>query len=370
MEKFNRLREKMQKRNLSALVALSLDNATYLIGAMIPSHATSKTRRVIAIIPAKQEPILILAGMEETFARQHSQIKEIRVYQEYAEDPIDFLGGVLKELNLSGQTIGLEMEGINAKDFLKLQGYGKELGFQIEDVNDILEGSRKIKTAEEWELLRRVCRISEETIQEVYSKFIPGITEKEVEAQFIRTLSAKGGTVKVARFGSGENTGVGNPVPTDRKLKAGDLFRVDFVGVRSYYHSDLARTGVLGKPNQEYQDIWSRLVETHQRVLGRVRPGIVASELYHFYRKDFERWGFAPAPMVGHGIGLVINEPPVLNAFNHTEIAEGMVLCIEEYHIIKGKMGLHLEDMIRITEKGYELFSPIMDTRSLMVVEV
>ncbi len=369
MEKFDRLREKMKARNLTALIALSLDNATYLIGAMIPSHATSKTRRVIAILPANREPILILAGMEETFARQHSQIRDIRVYQEYVEDPIDFLGRTLKELGLSGRAVALEMEGINAKDFLKLQGWAKEIGFQVEDGSELLAESRRVKTLDEREWLQKICRISEETIGEVFGKIKAGISEKEIEALFASTLSSKGGTVRVARFGSGENTGVGNPVPSDRRLGAGDLFRVDFVGVQSNYHSDLARTGVLGKAKQEYREIWSRLYETHRRVLDRVRPGVVASELYELYRKDFERWGGAPAPMVGHGIGLVINEPPVLNAFTHTELAEGMVLCVEEYHIIKGKMGLHLEDMIRVTERGYELLSEIMETSSLIVVE-
>ncbi|MFX0197870.1 MAG: M24 family metallopeptidase [Candidatus Hodarchaeota archaeon] len=370
MERFDRVREKMKAKDLSALIALSVDNATYLIGAMIPSHITSKKRRVIAIILMVKEPILIIAGMEETFARQHSDIMDIRVYQEYAEDPIDFFGNVLAELNLSGKKIGVEMEGINARDYLKLQEYGTRIGFQIEDATELLEAARRIKTSDEIGLLKKVCRISEETIQEVFSGLTPGMTEKEVEAEFVRIFSSKGGEVKRARFGSGENTGVGNPVPSQRKLNPGDLFRVDFMGIVSNYYSDLGRTGVLGKPRTEYMDIWSRLLETHMRVLDKIRPGVLAAELYELYKKDFERWGFPPAPMVGHGIGLLINEPPVLNAFNQTELAEGMVLCVEEYHIIKGKLGLHVEDTIRVTDTGYELFSNLMNTSALMVIEV
>jgi hypothetical protein len=54
MEKFERIREKLRAKNLSALIALSLDHATYLIGAMIPSHATSKKRRVIGLVRVRK----------------------------------------------------------------------------------------------------------------------------------------------------------------------------------------------------------------------------------------------------------------------------------------------------------------------------
>jgi len=370
MEKFDRIRQKMKEEGLSVLIALSIDNATYLIGAMIPSHATSKKRRVVAVIPEHIEPMLILAGMEETFARQHSDIKNIKIYKEYAEDPIDFLGQVLKnDFPLSGKTLGVEMEGMNARDFLKLQEYGKQIGFGIKDCSQLLESARKVKTPQEIELLKKVSRISDETVQEVYAGLKPGMTEKEVEAHFIRTLAAKGGEVKRARFGSGENTGVGNPVPTDRKLQKGDLFRVDFMGIVSNYYSDIARTGVLGTSRKDYEDIWARIFETHQRVLSKIRPGVFASEIFETYKKDFEKWGYPPAPMVGHGIGLLINEPPVLNAFDRTEIATGMVLCIEEYYIKQGQYGLHLEDTILVQDNGYQLFSDVMDTHSLMIVD-
>lgn len=369
-KKIDRIRNKMKEKKASVLIMLSLENVTYFIDAMIPSHETSKKRRVIVIVPEKKEPILIIAGMEETFARKYSNIKDIRVYQEYAEDPIDFLGTVLNELDLSGEKVYAEMEGINAKDFLKLQEYVNRIGFEIEDATKLLEEIRCIKTPKEIELLRKICRISEETIVEVFSGLKPGISEKEVEAQFINTLSLKGGKLKKARFGTGENTGVGNPEAGERKLKKGDLFRTDFMGIFSNYYSDIARTGVLGKPQTEFLDIWSRIFETHMKILDKIRPGILAAELYNFYKKDFEKWGFAPAPMVGHGIGLLINESPVLNAFNQRELTKGMVLCIEEYHIVKGKIGLHLEDTILVTDTGYELFSNIMDTSSLWVIEL
>ena len=57
-----------------------------------------------------------------------------------------------------------------------------------------------------------------------------------------------------------------------------------------------------------------------------------------------------------------------MNAFNETKLAAGMVLCVEEYHIVKGKLGLHIEDTIVITENGYEMFTNKMDTKSLIMI--
>lgn len=370
VEKNNRVRKKMKENEASALVMLSVENVTHFIGTMIPSHETSPKRRVIVIVPEEKEPILIIAGREEDFAEKHSNIKDIRIYQEYKEDPIDFLISVLDDLNLSGEKIALEMEGINARDFLKLQEYAKRIRFEIMDASPLLEEIRLIKTPEEIELLKKICRISEETIIEVFSSLKPGMMEKEVETLFISTLSSKGGTLKKGRFGSGENTGVGNPEAGERKLEKGDLFRTDFMGTTiSHYYSDIARTGVLGKPRTEFLDIWSKIYETHMKILDKIRPGILSSELYKFYKKEFEKWGFPPVPMVGHGIGLALTESPVLNAYNQMALTKGMVLCIEEDYIVKGKMGLHLEDTILVTDTGYKLFSDIMDTSSLFIIE-
>jgi Xaa-Pro aminopeptidase len=118
---------------------MSPDNATYLIGAMITSHPTSKKRRVMAVIPVEKDLLLILAGMEETFARPHSDIGDIRVYRECADDPTDFLGRTLGDLSLSGQAVGVELEGINARDYLKLLSYAGRDNFTIEDASELLE---------------------------------------------------------------------------------------------------------------------------------------------------------------------------------------------------------------------------------------
>jgi Xaa-Pro aminopeptidase len=70
-----------------------------------------------------------------------------------------------------------------------------------------------VKTPDEIALLKEISSISEETNDEVYSGLKPGTSEKEVESGFAQVLSEKGGELKKARFGPGDNTGMGNPLP-------------------------------------------------------------------------------------------------------------------------------------------------------------
>ena len=62
-KKIERIRNKMKEEKGTAIVMLSVENVTYFIDTMIPSHETNKTRRVILIVHEKKEPILIIVGM-------------------------------------------------------------------------------------------------------------------------------------------------------------------------------------------------------------------------------------------------------------------------------------------------------------------
>lgn len=78
-------------------------------------------------------------------------LKDIRTCRDYKDNPIDLLNKAIGELNLSGRKIGVEMEGINAKDFLKFQEYIRGIGSEIIDATSLLAEVRSIKTPEEIE---------------------------------------------------------------------------------------------------------------------------------------------------------------------------------------------------------------------------
>jgi Xaa-Pro aminopeptidase len=71
--------------------------------------------------------------------------------------------------------------------------------------------------------------------------------------------------------------------------------------------------------------------------------------------------------MVGHGVGLEVNEPPVLANYDHSEISDGFVFTLE-MHMMDDKFGvMKLEDMVLIGEEKNELLT--VTPRELFEIE-
>jgi Xaa-Pro aminopeptidase len=61
----------------------------------------------------------------------------------------------------------------------------------------------------------------------------------------------------------------------------------------------------------------------------------------------------------GHGVGLEIHEMPRLAAKNQAILRPGMVVTIEPGAYLPGKYGVRIEDMLLVTETGYEVLTPV-----------
>ncbi len=63
--------------------------------------------------------------------------------------------------------------------------------------------------------------------------------------------------------------------------------------------------------------------------------------------------------MIGHGVGLELNEPPFLSAYDNSEISDGFVVALD-MHMMDDNVGVvKLEDMILVNKAGNELLTKI-----------
>ena len=61
--------------------------------------------------------------------------------------------------------------------------------------------------------------------------------------------------------------------------------------------------------------------------------------------------------MIGHGIGLELNEPPIISAYDNSEVSDGFVIALD-MHMMDENVGVvKLEDMILITNSGNEILT-------------
>lgn len=103
-----RLEQKMKETGVDTVVAVSPENTYYLSGVFIRTQISVRDRLALVVWPLGGEPTYIVCNIEESLARAHSPIKDIRTYVEFTESPVATLGQVLEDKGLAGARLGIE----------------------------------------------------------------------------------------------------------------------------------------------------------------------------------------------------------------------------------------------------------------------
>jgi Xaa-Pro aminopeptidase len=151
---------------------------------------------------------------------------------------------------------------------------------------------------------------------------------------------------------------MGNP---ERKLRKGDLVVVDIGCGYKGYQTDKTLSYMFGKPIPEQAiEAHLRCVDIQDELASMLRPGAVPSELYRNimadlepeFLKNFMGFGEHRVKFLGHGIGLWIDETPVIAEGFDEPLEEGMVIALEPKKGIP-KVGLvGIENTFAVTPQG------------------
>jgi Xaa-Pro aminopeptidase len=165
--------------------------------------------------------------------------------------------------------------------------------------------------------------------------------------------------------GPGGNYGMGPAVPLlgnrDRKLKKGDLVFIDIGFGIEGYHTDKTGTYVFGQePDDLIISEHKICLEIQDRLAEQLKPGAIPSELYGnimnslspAFLKNFMGFGNRQAKFLGHGIGLVIDEIPVIAAGFDSPLEENMVIALEPKKGIENVGMVGIENTFIVTPRG------------------
>lgn len=146
-----------------------------------------------------------------------------------------------------------------------------------------------------------------------------------------------------------------------RELSSGDLVYIDIgCGYRGY-QTDKTQTYMFGKPIPEdaYQQ-HLRCVEIQDTISSQLKPGAIPSEIYRNVISDLEPeflenfmgFGKHKVNFLGHGIGLWIDEYPVIAEGFHEPLQEGMIIALEPKKGIPGVGMVGIENTFAVTPRG------------------
>jgi Xaa-Pro aminopeptidase len=243
------------------------------------------------------------------------------------------------------------------------------------DGGQIVSKAKAIKTADELSCMRSALRITEQGIAEVQSRLAPGVRQTELTATFLRTIFEAGADANIldpiwqimpARLADGPWTTTGDLasplLSTERELVLGDVLWVDLGISYQGFHSDFGRTWVVGRePDARQRGQFERWCSIRDAVLDVTRAGATASDLTTAaIAAAGGRKPWMPHFYLGHGLGIDSAEMPYVGsdigeAFDASLVlAAGMVLVIEPIVWEEGAAGYRSEEVLLITEDGWE----------------
>lgn len=331
--------------------------------------------------------LFVRAGSD--FALREAQIEREKIKEERQ------LEDIFKEISpliTGGGKIGTELDVLPAN---RLSEFSRIFtGFEIVDISPLILNQRKRKEASEIKAIREACNTIHRGHERALSVLKEGMTELELAAavEDAHRLAGHEGTFFVRQpdffmsrgpLASGPNlyqisglvysiTGIGLgasvPIgPSRRKIEKGDLVIVDIPVLVEGYHADQTRTYTVGKAKDETKKLFKSLKEIADYLIQYITPGMRCSDIYKMALKKAEELqvgkhflnfgGGRRSRIIGHGVGLELNEPPILSNYDDSHITDGLVLALD-MHMMDEKSGVvKLEDMILIGENKNELLT-------------
>ncbi len=201
-----------------------------------------------------------------------------------------------------------------------------------------------IKTAEEIEKMRVAGKLASEVLQMIGGHVKKGVTTDELNQichDYI--VDVQGGIPAPLNYGSppfpksictSVNHVICHGIPSDKKLKDGDILNIDVTVIKDGYHGDTSKMFVVGKPSI----LAERLIKVTQECLylgiGQVKPGARLGDIGHVIQQHAEEHHYSIVrEYCGHGIGAVFHEEPQIVHYGKPGtgevIREGMCFTIE-----------------------------------------
>ena len=340
-------------------------------------YVSGRIFRGYCYIPVKGEPIFFvrrplgLNGTQVVYIRKPEEIGEY-----LQKNGVAFPDKLL-----------LESDSISYSDYKRY-----ETIFTPKEVLNgtaLLRRCRSIKTPYEIDLIRRSGELHAKAYETIPSLYRKGMTDVEFSIELEHECRKLGSLGIFRIFGQSMEIFMGSvlagdnadtPSPYDfamggagldvslpvgcngTVLTEGMSLMVDMGGNFTGYMTDMTRTYAIGSVQELALKAHETSIAIHQAIAAKARPGVAAKDLYelaaemanHAGLSDYFMGHRQKAGFIGHGVGIEINEAPVLAPRSRDILAEGMVFALEPKFVIPGTGALGIENTYVVTADGVE----------------
>jgi Xaa-Pro dipeptidase len=361
------LRRCMQAQDLDLALVSQPDNIFYLTGLDHWGYFAPH----LLIVPAEGEPVLVTRAMEKVTIA--NQVRGTRfVGHSDSETAADAALGVIAELGKS-RRVGIESwsSGLPHGLAQRLAAGLPQRGWI--DVTGLVDSLRRVKSAAEQAFMREAARLSDVAAAAAIGAIRDGAREADIAAECQRAMTAAGGTYPGfgpfirpgTRLGE-EHTSWGGGM-----VRKGDTVFLELSGCFRRYHAPLGRLIHVGTVPYEAHAMEGVCRRAFSAVLGALRPGRRARDVYAAWQSVVDGAGFGHYRRHHCGYVVGVGVPPSWTGGNSvTGLRHDSDLLIEEgmsFHILSWLMGTgrgdyFVSNTVLLTATGPEVLTLTPDT--------
>ncbi|MCG9968876.1 Xaa-Pro peptidase family protein [Pelotomaculum terephthalicicum JT] len=366
-----KLQNAMKQHDIDGAVIIQNADLFYFTGTIQRSHL---------FVPSEGKPLLMVKKSLER-AREESPMDNV-----IGLDSLKEFNAVLQKYGYGQlKTLGFELDVLPASQYIRYQKLVEPA--RVVDISQLIRIVRMVKSPYEIEILQDIAKLHEEIFSLVKQNIREGISELELTGIVAAVSREKGhsGIMRVRGLNqelfyvhllSGQNTspsyfdGSVGGKGVSPAFAQGSGFKLigrnepvllDYSFVFDGYMLDQTRVFCLGKLPEHLAGAHALAVDILREIKKIAKPGVACGELYDAarqmagdsaYGKHF--LGFPePVAFVGHGIGIELDELPVIAHGFNTPLEEGMVIAIEPKFVFPdGAVGV--ENTFLVAKDGFE----------------
>lgn len=336
-------------------------------------------------IPAAGEPML-LVRKSYSRAKDESPVTDVRPFPSSKDFPALF-GDQIKKIGFTFdvapvQQLNFYTRLIPGREFIDISGLNREL--------------RSVKSAFELEQLRITGAASCSVFAAIPEFLKRGMREIDIAAElecrlrkagsegYVRMrsynqelfmgLAVSSGSASCGFFdGAVTGRGLSNASPHGASrdlIRENEPILLDYSFVHNGYITDMTRVFVFGALDPELQRAFDLSLKIQDALQSALKPGRVCEELFFMAAAMAEEGGFGEnfmgmpgeqAKFVGHGVGLELDELPILAQGFKAPLQVGQTIAIEPKFVIPGKGGIGIENTFAVTASGGEKITDMPD---------